>query len=303
MSEIPFKLKDMVGFNWNLLSDNQKENIVKYIFKFPLEGDVPHRFGFVKCEGINENQIFGYFTQEFEEEKHRYNDQKKEEKYIDKPFEDFFFIILFDAGLCLLQSRKIKNISMSTIEERFTEALKSVFKETGVDFDTLEDISGNVEKDDFIKIFNDENIVSLKVDSLKGRTIPEEYKIFNPDAEKDSIIRAFYNDSFRRLDKIYHSTDDSGGLQELKPSKILLYTGEPREMEIIGRDGSKLIVKDKFGPSFPLDINVVSPKTEDIRREVNKFSSNPMLIKVGKSIKGKSAEQKRLFSSLGDNDD
>lgn len=303
MSEIPFKLKDMVGFNWNLLSNNQKENIIEYIFKFPLKGDLPHRFGFVKCEKINECQIFSYFTQEFEEEKHRYNNQKKEEKYIDKPFEDFFFIILFDAGLCLFQSRKIKNISMSTIEEGFTEALKSVFKETVVDFHSLEDISGNIGKDEFIKIFNDENIVSLKVDSLKGRTIPEEYKIFNPDAEKDSIIRAFYNDSFRRLDEVYHSTDDSGGLQELKPSKILLYTGEPREMEIIGRDRIKIIVKDKFGPSIPLDIDVVSPKTEDIRREVNKLSSNPMLRKVGKSIKEKSAKQKSLFSSWGDNDD
>lgn len=296
MSEIPFKLKDMVGFNWNLLSDNQKENIVKYIFKFPLEGDVPHRFGFVKCEGMNENQIYGYFTQEFEEEKHRYNEQKKEEKYIDKPFEDFFFIVLFDAGLCLLQSRKIKNISMSTIEERFTEALNSVFKDTGVDFDTLEDMSGEIRKDEFIQIFNNENIVSLRVDSLKGRTVPEKFKIFNPDAEKDSIIRAFYNDGFKRLDEIYHSTDDSGGLQELKPSKLLLHTGEPREMEIIGRDGDKIMVKDKFGPSVPLDIDVVTPKTEDIRKEVNKFSLNPMLRKVGKSIKGDGVKQSSIFS-------
>lgn len=303
MSEIPFKLKDMVGFNWNLLSDYQKENVIEYIFKFPLKGDLLHRFGFVKCEKINESQIFGYFTQELEEEKHRYNDQKKEEKYIDKPFEDFFFIILFDTGFCLIQSRKIKNISMSTIEVTFTEALKSVFKETGVDFYSLEDVSGNIGKDEFIKIFNNENIVSLKIDSLKGRTIPEEFKIFNPDAEKDSIIRAFYNDSFRRLDETYHSTDDSGGLQELKPSKILLYTGEPREMEIIGRDGSKIIVNDKFGPSVKLDIDVVSPKTEDLRREVNKFFSNPMLKNVGTSIKGKSSKQERLFSFLGDNDD
>ena len=74
-------------------------------------------------------------------------------------------------------------------------------------------------------------------------------------------------------------------------------------MEIIGRDGSKIIVKDKLGPSVPLDIDVVSPKTEDIQREVNKFFSNPMLRKVGKSIKEKSTEQERLFSFLGDNDD
>lgn len=283
MSEIPFKLKEMVGFDWGSLSDNQRKDVIKDIFEFPLIGNVPNRFGFVKCGIINENQIYGYFTHELEEEKHRYNDQKKEEKYIDKPFEDFFFIILFDAGLCLLQSRKIKKLPMSLIEERFNEALRSVFKGLDIDFYYLEDHSLKIGKDEFIRIFNTENILSLKVDSLRGRSIPEDFKIINPNVEKDPIYRAIFNDEFRYIDKISASTDDRGGLQESKLSKTVLNTGEPREIEFIGRDRKKIIVKDKIGPSVSLDLDVESPKRKDIQREIEKLFSRDIIGRIVKT--------------------
>jgi len=228
MSEIKFKLKEMVGFDWNLLDDDQREEVIGHIFKSPLVGVMPDKFGFVKCKKIDENRICGSFTHEHEEEKHRYDDQKEEEKYIDNPFEDFFFILLFDAGLCLLQSRRVRDLSMSMVEERFNETLKRIFGDIGVDFKYLEDISFAVGKDEFIRIFNTENIPSLKVDSLKGRTIPEDFKIFNPEVEKDSMTRAYWADEFTCMDGLFTSANGGGGgLQDSKTSKIALNTGEP----------------------------------------------------------------------------
>ena len=285
MEETPFKLKGMVGFDWDSLDARQREDLVKRIFEFPLIGEAPNRFGFVKCQRINESQIYGYFTQEFEAERHKYNEQKKEEKYKDRPYEDFFFILLFDRGLCLLQSRKIKEISIATIEERFTDALKSIFEKVGATFYRLEDYILKREKEDFIRIFNTENIVSLKINSLKRRIIPKDFKILNPDFEKDPIIRAYLNDDFRHLDKLSVSTNRSGGLQESKLSKTALITGEPSEIGFIGRNREKVIVKDKTGPSVSLDIDVESPKTKDIRREVEKKLS----------LNARDEQQKGLF--------
>ena len=303
MSEIPFKLKEMVGFDWDSLNDTQKEDIVKHIFEFPLLGNVSNRFGFVKCERITENRIYGYFTQELKEEKHRYDNQKKEEKYVDEPFEDFFFILLFDAGLCLLQSRKIKNISMLTIEERFTEALKKIFKELGINFYYLEDCSLKIGKDEFIRIFNTENILSLRVNSLKGRTIPEEFKIFNPEIEKDRIIRAYHNDDFRHLDEISGSANHGGGLQESKFSKIILHTGEPREIGFIGPNREKTIVRDKIGPSVSLDIDVESPKRRDIQREVEKSFSKGILARITQKVKVKEGRNTTFNEFIGEEND
>lgn len=280
MNEIRFKLKEMVGFDWDSLNDNQREDIIKHIFEFPLMGDASNRFGFVKCERINENQIYGCFTQELEEERHRYDDQKKEEKYIDIPFEDFFFILLFDDGLCLLQSRKIKNISMPTVEERFANALESVFKNLGVNFYHLLDCTLTIGKDEFIMIFNAENILFLKVGSLKGRTVPEDFKIFNPEVEKDDIIRAYHNDDFKHLDEISFSANSGGGLQESKLPKVSLNTGEPRKIEYIGRDREKIIVKNKIGPTVSLDIDVELPKTKDIQTEVKKLFSKDIMRRI-----------------------
>jgi hypothetical protein len=185
----------------------------------------------------------------------------------------------------LLQSRKIKEISIATIEERFTDALKSIFEKVGATFYRLEDYILKREKEDFIRIFNTENIVSLKINSLKRRIIPEDFKILNPDFEKDHIIRAYLNDDFRHLDKLSVSTNRSGGLQESKLSKTALITGEPSEIGFIGRNREKVIVKDKTGPSVSLDIDVESPKTKDIRREVEKKLS----------LNARDEQQKGLF--------
>ena len=302
MSEIRFKLKKLVGFNWSSLSDDQRKDIIKHIFEFPLIGAEPNRFGFVKCGIINENQIYGYFTQELKEEKHRYNDKKEEEKYIDRPFEDFFFILLFDTGLCLLQSRRIKNVSMSTIEERFAEALRSIFEEFGMSIN-LEDYSLSIGKEEFIRIFNTENILSLRVDSLKGRNVPEGLKILNPDFEKDPIIRAFFNDDFKHIDEIYISADRDGGLQKSKLSKTVLNTGDPREIEFIGEGNKKVIVRDKIGPSISLDINIESPKTKDIQREIEKFFSKSIMKQIKENIKVEKSKHVTLSDFFEGQDD
>lgn len=295
MEETPFKVKDMVGFDWNSLDTIQKEDLIKLIFEFPLMGEAPNRFGFVKCKRINKTQIYGYFAQEVEVDRHRYNNQKNEEKYKDRPYEDFFFILLFDSGLCLLQSRKIKEISIATIEERFTHALKSLFEKVGATFYYLEDYILKREKEDFIRIFNTENIVSLKVDSLKGRNIPEDFKILNPDFEKDPIIRAYLNDDFKYLDALSASTNRSGGLQGSKLSKTALITGEPREIGFIGRKNEKIILKDKIGPSISLDIDVEAPRTENIAKEVEKLSSKLTVGDKKQKVRGR---QKKLFDFL-----
>jgi len=289
MEETPFKLKNMVGFYWDSLDTIQREDLIKRIFEFPLMGEEPNRFGFVKCKRINESQIYGYFAQEVEVDRHRYNNQKKEEEHKDIYSEDFFFILLFDSGLCLLQSRKIKEISIATTEEKFTDALKRIFEKIGATFYYLEDYSLKREKEEFISIFNIENIVSLKVDSLKGRIIPEDFKIFNPELEKDPIIRAYLNDDFRHLDALSASTTRSGGLQGSKLSKAALITGEPREIEFIGRKNERIRWKDKIGPTIPLDIDVEDPRTENIAKEVEKLSSKL-------SVRDK---QKRLSDFLG----
>ena len=303
MSKIKFKLKEMVGFDWNLLDDDQREEVIEHIFKYPLVGAMPNRFGFVKCKKVDENRICGSFTHAHEEKKHRYDDQKEEEKYIDDPFEDFFFILLFDAGLCLLQSRRVRDLTMSMVEERFNEMLKRIFGDIGVDFKYLEDISFAVEKDEFIRIFNAENISYLRVGSLKGRTVPEDFKIFNPDFEKDSIYRAISNDEFTHIDELSTSANGGGGLQESKISKIALNTGEPKEIEYIGPGKEKLIMKDMIGPSISLDIDIEPPKTRDIQREIEKPFLKHIMEGIAEKIEKSGGRQAAFSDFSGDEDD
>jgi|GEM_PF-3000673 len=275
-----FKLKVLVGFDWHALSDLQRERLISLILESPLSGETPNRYGLVKCRQISKNRIFGYFTQEVEVEKHRYTIRKSEEKYLDRPFEDFFFILLLDFGLCLLQSRKISEISMIDIEERFEEVVKSIIEKAEGTFYYFEDYILKREKEEFIKIFNTENIISIKVDSLKGKVIPQEFHIFNPDFDKDRIIRAYLNDDFKNLDELSTSTTSTGGLQQSKLSKVALITGNPKEIGYMGIRNQKITVKDQIGPSIYIDMDVDFPRTEDVSRQIDELSSNLVFSKV-----------------------
>jgi hypothetical protein len=192
---------------------------------------------------------------------------------------------------------------MSTVEERFNETLKRIFGSIGVDFKYLEDISFVVGKDEFIRIFDTKNILYLRVGSLKGRTVPEDFKIFNPDFEKDSIYRAIFNDESTHIDELFTSANGGGGLQESKISKIALNTGEPKEIGYIGAGKEKIIMKDRIGQSIPLDIDPESPKTREIQKEIEKLLSKYIKGGIAEKIKKRRDRQTAFSDFSGDKDD
>ena len=271
---ISFRLKDIQGLNWQDLNQNSKEKILKRITDFPLLDESPKRYGFVKCKKINDDCIYGYFTKELVVERHKYDISKNENVYIDTPFEDVFFVILFDFRLCLIQKRRFENssINMSLIYDNFKTSLKNIFEEFGVTIIGLKDVTKCVKKEEFISIFRQKNITSLKVGSLKGLTVPEDLVIFNPHFDKNALTKVILNDDFNYIEEISIESPKEGGIQNSKIAKAVLETGDPKEMEFFeGNRRNKRIVKNKLGPNVKLNIDVDSPNEEEISEELNKY--------------------------------
>ena len=274
--QVNFRLKKIKRFDWGQLTKIQKKVFFDSIVNFPLTGSEPERFGFVKCQEMRDGGIFGYFTNESYGSRHRYDSKKIEEHYIDTPFEDLFVIILARLGLCLIQSKKFPglNLTMPQVYNKLDMAFEAVFKECDITYHGMDDLIAYVPKQKFIEIFDTCNVVSLKVGQLKGKSVPTDFKIFNPHVDKDKIVRGVLDDSFNTANVVKLEATDSGGLQESKYHKAFLETGDPELLEYFDEKSSnKKLLSKQIGPTLKLDINVESPKVQDIEKEIDRHFS------------------------------
>lgn len=273
---VTFRLKKIERFDWEQLTESQKKVFFNSIINFPLTGSEPNRFGFVKCQEMRDEGIFGYFTCESYGPRHRYNSKKVEEHYIDKPFEDLFVIVLARLGLCLIQNKKFPglDLTMSKVYEKLDNAFEVVFKECSIAYYGMDDLIAYVPKQKFIEIFDTCNVVSLKVSQLKGKSVPVSFKIFNPHVEKNEIVRGMLDNSFKTVNTVELEGTDAGGLQESKYHKAFLETGEPEFIEFFDeKSTNKKILSKQIGPTLKLDIDAESPKALDIEKEIDRHFS------------------------------
>lgn len=276
VDQVTFRLKKIERFDWEQLTESQKNVFFDSIINFPLTDSEPNRFGFVKCQKMRDEGIFGYFTCESYGPRHRYDSKKVEERYVDKPFEDLFVIVLAKLGLCLIQNKKFPrlDLTMSKVYDKLDKAFELVFKESNAIYYGMDDLIAYVPKEKFIEIFDTCNIVSLKVGNLKGKSVPISFKIFNPHVEKNEIVRGMLDNSFKTVDNVRLEGTDAGGLQESKYHKAFLETGEPESLEFFDeRSSNKKILSKQIGPTLKLDIDPESPKAQDIENEIDKHFS------------------------------
>lgn len=271
-----FRLKKIINFNWLELDNQCKLSIFKSFIEFPLQDKEPNQHGFVKCTRLEEDFLFGYFTHQSSAERHRYNSEKVEEIYEDTPFEDIFFIILFDLGYCLIQDRKFfdSTLKMSNVLKHFERDLELIFERVGISYYGLKDFTKLVSKEEFIKAFKDNNVLSLEIEELNGKQVPEDFKLANPHVDVDRIRRSMINESCETLNKLSISGTKKGGLQNSKLHEAFLRTGMPNRMEFleIGKKYITVLIK-KWGPIIKLEINVESPNEKQIKDEISKSFS------------------------------
>ncbi|MBN2488287.1 MAG: hypothetical protein JXA98_04605 [Methanosarcinaceae archaeon] len=276
VDQVTFRLKKIEKFDWEQLTESQKKVFFGSIINFPLTGSEPNRFGFVKCQEMRDEGIFGYFTCESYGPRHRYNSKKVEEHYVDKPFEDLFVIVLARLGLCLIQNKKFPglDLTMSKVYDKLDKAFEVVFKECDITYYGMDDLIAYVPKQKFIEIFDTCNVVSLKVGNLKGKAVPISFKIFNPHVEKNEIVRGMLDNSFKTVNTVKLEGTDAGGLQESKYHKAFLETGEPESLEFFDeKSNNKKILSKQIGPTLKLDIDAESPKVPDIEKEIDRHFS------------------------------
>lgn len=295
---VRFRVYFIAGPDWESLPKSRRIDLGKSIAESPLFGKSPNRFGFAKVRYLRDDWVLGYFTQEFEAKRHKYDQSKHEHPYTDQPFEDSLTIVLLDQGLVFLQNRRFRDetISMTEVSQHFDFALRSIIRDSDLPYYGLEPYILKFDKAAFLHLFPANNVLSVSVKNLINQVVPDDFVFFNPEAEKDLIVREMMNSDLKSFDELSLSSSDKGpGLQKSKVAKMALTVGEPEEMTYREKKTRSIrTIRRQVGPTHSLEIDVDQPEAEAVREDLNRFFSREA---------GKLVRQRRIESSFDEDED
>jgi hypothetical protein len=286
---IPFRVYFIRGPDWAGLDPTALQAIASAISASPLYGKQPNRFGFTKIKSLTGQWVFGYFTQEFETERHKYDQEKQELPYTDQPFEDSIIILLLDQGIALIQSRRFRDetISMTDVTDHFSSALGTILGGLKLPYYGLDPYLVRYDKAAFIRLFQESQVVNVAVDSLLERSVPEDFVFFNPEVERNQIVRDLMNKEFKSLDQLSAAApSETAGLQKSKLAKLAITVGEPRELTVRdAKSGGLRTIRRQIGPTHTIEMDVEKVRVDSLRASLMRFFSRDG---------GKLVKQKRL---------
>jgi hypothetical protein len=128
-------------------------------------------------------------------------DWRREER-VGEEFEHLFFALFLSEGQIVLQrkrlGREFVTINLPTMRREFFSLLGRVFQTAGFASDRLvrEPFFEKREKGDLLQIFETYQVTYVKVMGLRGQSVPEGIKLFNPDIDKDLILKQALNGDY-----------------------------------------------------------------------------------------------------------
>jgi len=88
----------------------------------------------------------------------------------------------------------------------------------------------NREKSELVAIFDTYPVTYVKVKRLLGKAVPDSVHLFNPNVDKDTILKQVVQDDLRYLDEFEGksgSTDEATNLRSAKVVRAMVLAGEP----------------------------------------------------------------------------
>ena len=192
LQKIHCDLLDIYDINWVDIKDDQIECMLSTIQGMRLVEDKDDLYGFVGTEIVG-HVLAGFFVIQFPTEFLSYKRDKTSIKQTTRPAERVFFMLLPEAGRVLLQNRRFQvlPIDMETVQIRFKTALSHVFQTCKVGpFVSLSPTATEVSKNDLLKVYeSSKRVVKLTITDPVAEEIPEEFVYYNPQRDRNRIIR------------------------------------------------------------------------------------------------------------------
>ena len=244
--------------------------IDQLVYKPHLYGEMDgYHFGFVECKTINEEIIYGYFTQEFWDCSLKYDNDLERQEQWDTRNMNLLFIWPLKSQVIILQDTRFfgSSLSMTTAKSRivmlFTLLLDYCkFERTGgVLFSPFE---RTMSQEEMLEVLAREEVVS-KVDvglETQGASLQGAFPVFNPREDWNDMLRQIINDyEIPNLAGVVFRAKQLGTLSKSMLSKALAMARQVKTLDL-GRGKSKRTITKKI-PIHVGQVTISEPVKED----------------------------------------
>jgi hypothetical protein len=226
-------LLELFGPNWKEFTSDNINRIAGKIHKqSQLFGEEPNLYGFVGTRRDN-NIVGGYFAIQYSEEEFHYDKHKNLSKIQNHPFVRMLFVLFISSGKVLLQNTKFSrmDLTMPMALNLFKEALNSILIDCKLyPVTNIELAPEEVTKEDFITAFQkSDRVTKLIVFYPDGTNIPIDYIYYNPQKERNEIIRDSHTHDYANLKKVDLEASELGDVKKTHLRDIIL-AGKPQIM-------------------------------------------------------------------------
>lgn len=181
-------------------------------------GAAPERSGFADLRRYEPFVFVGYFAVEKPITIVTYDDQKQMEEHEEESFEHIWFALFLEEGRVLAQRRRFihRDLEATEVLRRFETSLASMIGSAGifaVDFRPFEHF---VSKEEFLREFAEGRVTEIHIDSLHGKSVPAPVRLFNPDFDRDEVLKESYAEDNLQVEELIGKAAASGDLSKTK---------------------------------------------------------------------------------------
>jgi hypothetical protein len=261
-------LLEIIGPDWASMNATRVQCVIDRVRNMELLGEDGEMYGFVGAANVD-NVVGGFFAIQFPAEFIKYDRHKELSLDRGNPFERLFFI-LFPSGKLLMQNRRFRviPIDMSAAISRFQKALSVVLQECNIGFVLNFAIpSVTISRSELIEMYHKSSRVErLSVINPDGEQIPEDITYYNPERQRNKIVRGSHVHDSSRLKKLDMEAQEGIDLRETHLGKGFIYAvkeNEPFLMVAIINNQERHIRptgQTKFELNIDMDANTLDPE-------------------------------------------
>lgn len=245
-------------------------------------GESPDRTGFVDLERYSDSIIMGYFAIEKPLHIVQYDEEKHREERDEESFEHIWFALFLGVGRLVAQRRKFirRRLKAEEVLQRLREALALKFLRLNIPILEFKPYERVIEKERFLEEFALGGVQELRIHRLTGTRVPDSTVLFNPDVNKDEILREVLNQDNRQIESLaIHATRD-GDLHKAKIARGEIAAGEPHLLRRQDSEGRTIIlhseIRETITIAADLDETRSTPSEMDKERLVAEVEERPL---------------------------
>lgn len=303
-------LFDVLGVDWSSLIPEQVDCIITQIHELELMGGSGELYGFVGTTHI-EGVVGGFFIIQFPTELLSYNRDRTPLTEKTSPAEKVLFVLFLEYGKLLLQNRHFQflPIDMAAVHHRIKMVFAQVFGNCEVGHRVmLVETSVLVERADLFRVYeSSRRVFRLEVSLPNAHRIPEDFIYYNPERDRNAIIRDSRLHDYPKLRKITLTAKEDADLRDTHIGSDLVYTvpeSQPFVVEYRDQQNQKKILRRLVTPKLEFHIDMDSPAlSREALLQVIEIANREAGFGISIHLPHGRVSQPSLFDSIEGNSD